>query len=70
MAIRFRLQAILQEKGMTQRELAGRMNMRPNTINHLCSFKASGIYFETLEQLCKTLEVELQDLIEIKDENL
>lgn len=68
MATQFRLQAILQERGMTQRELAFRMNIRPNTINHLCSYKVNGIYFETLEQICKTLNVDLKDLIVFNDE--
>jgi putative transcriptional regulator len=69
MTIQFRLQAILHERGMTQRELALRMKIRPNTINHLCSYKVNGIYFETLEQICKTLNVSLQDLLVINDKD-
>ncbi len=68
MTIQFRLQAILHERGMSQRELAYRMKIRPNTINHLCSYKVNGIYFETLEQICKILDVTLQDLIVFTDE--
>ena len=69
MTIQFRLQAILHERGMSQRELAYRMKIRPNTINHLCSYKVNGIYFETLEQICKTLNVSLQDLLVINDKD-
>ncbi len=70
MSIHFRLQAILHERGMSQRELALKMNIRPSTINHLCSYKVNGIYFETLEQICRTLDIRLQDLIVFNDEDM
>lgn len=63
MAIRLRLQEILDERGLSQRELAKIMNVRPNTINHLCSHKVNAIYLEKLEQLCITLSIEVSELL-------
>lgn len=68
MPIRLRLKEILEERGMSQRELARLMNIRPNTISHLCSDKVNAIYFDTLEQICKTLNVELHDIIVMEED--
>ncbi|MCA1294976.1 helix-turn-helix transcriptional regulator [Paenibacillus sp. alder61] len=63
MPIRLRLKEILEERGMSQRELARRMNIRPSTISHLCSDKVNAAYFDTLEQICKTLNIGLHELL-------
>lgn len=68
MPIRLRLKEILEERGMSQRELARLMNIRPNTISHLCSDKVNAAYFDTLEQICRTLNIDLHDLIVLEDE--
>lgn len=66
--IRLRLKEILEERGMSQRELARLMNIRPNTISHLCSDKVNAAYFDTLEQICRTLNIDLHDLIVLEDD--
>jgi putative transcriptional regulator len=63
MTIKIRLQEILDERGLSQRELAKLMNVRPNTINHLCSNKVNAIYLEKLEQICNTLSIEVSELV-------
>ncbi|MCP3779385.1 MAG: helix-turn-helix domain-containing protein [Bacillota bacterium] len=68
MPIRLRLKAILEEKGMSQRELARLMNVRPNTISHLCSDKVNAAYFDTLEQICRTLDISLNELLVLEDD--
>lgn len=68
MPVRLRLREILAEKGITQRELARLINVRPNTISHLCSDKVNAAYFDTLEQLCKTLDIQLHELIVMEEE--
>lgn len=68
MPIRLRLKEILEERGMTQRELARKMNIRPNTISHLCSGKVNAVYFDTLEHICKTLDIDLHDIIVMEDD--
>lgn len=69
MAIRLRLQEILDERGMSQRELAKKMNIRPNTVNHLCSNKVNAIYLDKIELLCNTLVIDISDLM-IIDSNI
>jgi putative transcriptional regulator len=66
MPIRVRLKEILEDRGMSQRELARLTGLRPNTINHLCSNTATSVYFETLEVICKTLNIEIQELLELE----
>lgn len=68
MPIRLRLKEILEDKGMSQRELARLMDVRPNTISHLCSDKVNAAYFDTLEQICRTLNVSLNELLVLEDD--
>lgn len=68
MPIRLRLREILEERGISQRELARRMNMRPSTISHLCSDKVNAAYFDTLEHICKTLNISLHELLVLEDD--
>ncbi|MNW44702.1 Helix-turn-helix domain protein [compost metagenome] len=63
MKIKIRLQEILDERGMSQRELARQMNLRPNTINHLCSDSVDRVYIRTLEQICEALDIDVNELI-------
>jgi putative transcriptional regulator len=67
MPVRLRLKEILEKQGISQRELARRMNVRPSTVSHLCSDKVNAAYFDTLEQICKTLDIELHELIIMED---
>ena len=68
MPVRLRLKEILEQRGISQRELARRMNIRPSTVSHLCSDKINAAYFETLEQICKTLGIALHELIVMEDD--
>jgi putative transcriptional regulator len=67
MPIRLRLKELLEQRGISQRELARRMNIRPSTVSHLCSDKVNAAYFDTLELICKTLEVDLHELLVLED---
>ncbi|UHA73756.1 helix-turn-helix domain-containing protein [Paenibacillus sp. 481] len=67
MPVRLRLREILEQRGISQRELARRMNVRPSTVSHLCSDKLNAAYFDTLEQICKTLDVPLHELLVLED---
>lgn len=69
MPIRLRLKEILKERGMTQKQLAELMDARPNTISHLCSKGVNAVYFDTLEQVCKALEIDLHELIVMEDDD-
>lgn len=65
MAIRVKLRQLLERKGISQRELARLTGLRASTINHLCSDNVDRVYLETLELVCKTLNVRIEELIEI-----
>ncbi|GED12587.1 MULTISPECIES: helix-turn-helix domain-containing protein [Aneurinibacillus] len=66
MAVYIKLRQILEQKGISQRELARMTGLRASTINHLCSEKVDRVYLETLELICKTLNIRIEDLIEIE----
>ncbi|MBP2001372.1 helix-turn-helix protein [compost metagenome] len=68
MPVRLRLREILEQRNISQRELARRMNIRSSTVSHLCSDKVNAAYFDTLEQICKTLDIQLHELIVMEDE--
>ncbi|MGU3472216.1 helix-turn-helix domain-containing protein [Paenibacillus sp. D51F] len=68
MPVRLRLREILEQRNISQRELARRMNIRSSTVSHLCSDKVNAAYFDTLEQICKTLDIQLHELIFMEDE--
>lgn len=63
MKIKIRLREILEERGMSQRKLAQLMNIRPSTINHLCSDSVDRVYIRTLEQVCDALQITVDELI-------
>ncbi|MCY9706385.1 helix-turn-helix transcriptional regulator [Paenibacillus alvei] len=39
--------------------------LRASTINHLCSDNVDRVYLETLELVCKSMNVSIDELIEI-----
>jgi putative transcriptional regulator len=63
MNIKIRLKEILAERDMSQRQLAQLMNLRPNTINHLCSDNVDRVYIRTLEHICEALNISIHELI-------
>ncbi|MEZ2719789.1 helix-turn-helix domain-containing protein, partial [Niallia circulans] len=48
------------------RELARMTGLRPNTISHLCSDNVDRVYLSTLETVCKVLDIDIQELIEVE----
>jgi putative transcriptional regulator len=66
MSIKIKLKEILKERGISQRELARLTGLRPNTISHLCSDQVDKIYLPTLEKVCKVLDIDIQELIEVE----
>ena len=66
MPISVKLKKILKERDLSQRELARLTGLRPNTISHLCSDNVDRVYLSTLETVCKELEIDIQELIEVE----
>lgn len=63
MKIRLRLQEILNERNISQRQLSQEANLRAATINALCNGTTDRIYISTLEQICETLNITVDQLI-------
>jgi len=65
MPISIKLKEILKERDLSQRELARMTGLRPNTISHL-SDNVDRVYLSTLETVCKVLDIDIQELIEVE----
>jgi len=69
MAVRFRLAELLEETGLSQRELASRSGVSPTTINRMANNLTGQVSLKTLESLASALSTERRriepgDLIE------
>lgn len=66
MPISIKLKKILKERDLSQRELVRMAGLRPNTISHLCSDNVDRVSLSTLETVCKVLNIDIQELIEVE----
>jgi len=64
MAILINLDIILQEKGMTGKELAEIVGITEANLSIFRSGKARAVRFTTLEAICKALDCQPGDIIE------
>ncbi|NEN87032.1 helix-turn-helix domain-containing protein [Paenibacillus elgii] len=69
MKIKIRLREILEDRNISQRELARMMGIRHPTINHLCSDNVDRVYIRTLEQICEVLKIDISELIVADKDN-
>ncbi|WP_019637123.1 helix-turn-helix domain-containing protein [Paenibacillus fonticola] len=67
MKIKIKLQQLLDERDISQRQFAIMVNMRPGTINALCRGTTDRIYISTLEQICLALNIHIHELIDMED---
>ena len=67
MPIRVQLDRLLAARGMTQKELAERINITPANLNIFTTGKARAVRFSTLEAICRELGCQPGDLLEFKD---
>lgn len=67
--ITIKLDSILKDKGITAKELCRSVGITEANMSILRSGKAKGIRFETLDSICKYLDVKPGDLIDYKGEN-
>ena len=66
-AIAIRLDALLQDRGMTLTELAGRIGITLANLSILKTGKAKAVRFSTLEALCRELGCQPADLLVFED---
>ena len=69
-AIAIRLDALLQDRGMTLTELAGRIGITLANLSILKTGKARAIRFSTLEAICRELQCQPGDLLQYERNGL
>ncbi len=62
--IRIKLSELLGKKKMTRKALAELVGVRPNTIGDLYHEKVKRVDLDLLNNICKVLDCELNDLLE------
>lgn len=60
--VRFRLGEILEERGLSQSELARQSGVTFVTINRMCANATKGVTLTTIDRLVKALKVEPGEL--------
>ena len=63
--ITIRLRALLEERNMSQSELARITQIRPSTISDLCNNNSNFIKLEHIERICSTLRCDVEELLKI-----
>lgn len=63
MGIRVYLDDILRERGMTAKELCGKVGLTEANLSILRSGKAKGVRFHTLNRICYFLECDVGDIL-------
>lgn len=67
--VNLKLRDLLEEHGMTQKELAAKAGVRENTISDLLKDNKQGIRFETIARIASVFNLnEPNELFEIIDE--
>ena len=69
-AIAIRLDVLLQDRGMTLTELAGRIGITLANLSILKTGKARAIRFSTLEAICRELQCQPGDLLQYERNGL
>lgn len=64
MPIVVRLDAVLAERGMSLRELSGRVGISEVNMSRLKTGKARAVRFSTLGLLCEVLDCQVGDILE------
>jgi len=64
--IRIKLKEALNERGMSQKELAEKSGLRANAISEMVNNQRTTINREQLAKVCETLEIEhIEDILEL-----
>lgn len=63
--ITIRLRALLEERNMSQSELARITQIRPSTISDLCNNISNFIKLEHIDRICGTLRCDVEELLKI-----
>lgn len=67
MKIQIRLKDVLNERRISQKELAKKTNLRESTISDICRNSKTVMNFEHMEKIAEALEItDITELIEMK----
>ncbi|MCA1032526.1 helix-turn-helix transcriptional regulator [Bacillus timonensis] len=66
MTVSSKLKEITKESNLLHLDYARMKGVRPNTISHLCSDNVDRVYPSTSETVCKELDTDIQELIEVE----
>lgn len=65
----FKLQDVIDSRGMTRYQLSRITNIRYDTICNYCKGKVTLMNMEYLKIFCNILDCKIEDIIEYKNEN-
>ena len=68
MAIRVYLDDVLRARGMTAKQLCGKVGLTEANLSILRSGKAKGVRFHTLNRICYFLECDVGDILRFDGE--
>lgn len=68
MRVNIRLQSLLDEKRISQRELARLTGSKQPTINKMCQNTLLHFPLDTLANMCEVLECEISDILTLEKE--
>lgn len=68
MAIRSHLDEVLRSRGMTAKELCGKVGITEANLSILRSGKAKGIRFGTINRICYYLQCDVGDILKFDGE--
>lgn len=63
--VKINIDKVLEEKGKTKYWLIKESELNFHTVTNLVKNKTTGIQFDTLEKICKTLDCTPNDILEI-----
>ena len=63
MAMRVRLEEVLKQRGMTSKELCGKVGITEANLSILRSGKAKGVRFGTINRICYYLKCDVGDIL-------
>lgn len=66
--IKIKLNELLHEKNVSQRELSRRTGIRQPTISEMCLNKSKSLPVENLDKICIELDCDISDIIQFKKE--
>ncbi|MGR3515274.1 MAG: helix-turn-helix domain-containing protein [Paracoccaceae bacterium] len=67
MAVVVRLDVMMARRKVTGRDLAAQIGISEQNLSLLKSGKVKGIRFETLEKICRALDCQPGDLLEVEE---